>query len=84
MFISKNIIIAFFCGLLNFTKFQNTFALIVRTTAPRTVCLFFSVHGTRLKICFAFSKECGTLPIAKMISAKNARAWVSIVSYLKR
>ena len=24
-----------------------------------------------------------TLPIAKIISAKNARAWVSIVSYLK-
>ena len=26
----------------------------------------------------------GTRPIAKILSAKNARAWVSMVSYLKK
>ena len=40
-------------------------------------------HRTAFLTAAAYVCHC-TLPIAKIISAKNARAWVSMVSYLKK
>ena len=45
--------------------------------------LIDSSDGIHIAIHIAIHR-CVTQPIAKIISAKNARAWVSMVSYLKK